>query len=169
MGLINRDRGLTIQGTDYCYWSEGAYGIIFAEKAARSIIKVYKKELEEDHVRSVFKSEIDAYNLAAFSEKISALIPGNFQLIPPIQVTDERGRDITDEFFPDLAFQTDFVKGDFCKIGVVNSAEALRVRQLFWEAGIHHTTDMSVTIGAKDTILKAIDFATAEHELMHRE
>ncbi len=30
MGLIFRNRGLTIAGTDYSYLDEGAYGVIFA-------------------------------------------------------------------------------------------------------------------------------------------
>src|SRR5690606_30906891 len=122
---------------------------------------------EENHVRSVFKAEIDAYDAAASSEEVSRLIPGNFQLFTVDHVTDKQVTDVTDEFFPDLAFKTDFVKGHFHKIGVVDSVEALRVRRLFMEAGIHHTIDMSITLGPEGRILKAVDFATKEHELMH--
>lgn len=40
---------------------------------------------------------------------------------------------------------------------------------LFHEAGIHHTIDMSVRVNADGIIVKAIDFATEEHDLMHDE
>lgn len=167
--FMNKDRGITIPGTGYDYLDEGAYGVIFVEMATSKIIKVYKRRANEEHVRSAFNAEVDAYNLAASSKEISNLVPGNFQLIPPIQVIDSDGMDISDEFFPELAFETDFVKGSFCKIGGVITAQALRVHRLFAEAGIHHTTDMSVTIGEEGNILKVIDFATVEHELWYGE
>lgn len=169
MGFLNQDRGLTIAGTDYSYLSEGAYGVIFADRTAGRVIKLFKRRSEEKHVRSVFRAEIDAYDVAASSEEVSSLIPGNFQLFAVDQVTDKQGKDVTGEFFSDLAFQTDFVKGHFHKIAVIDRAEASRVRRLFREVGIYHTSDMSVTVGAEGRILKAIDFATKEHELMHGE
>lgn len=131
MRFMNQDRGLTIVGTSYSYLSEGAYGVIFSERTAGRIIKLYKRRPEENHVRSVFRAEVDAYDLPASSAEVSSLIPGNFQVVALDQVTDKQGKDVTDELFPDLAFQTEFVKGHFHKIGVVDSAEALRVRQLF--------------------------------------
>lgn len=169
MGLTNQNRGLTIAGTEYSYLDEGAYGVIFADKTAGRIIKIYKRILEESHVCLVFRAEIDAYGFAASSAEISSLIPGNFQIVTQNQVVDSHGTNVTDEFFPDLAFQTNLVEGNFHKIGVVDSAEASRVRQLFRRAGIHHTSYMSVTVEVEGCILKVIDFATVEHELMHAE
>ncbi|WP_422073693.1 hypothetical protein [Tranquillimonas rosea] len=169
MGLTFQNRGLTIAETDYSYLDEGAYAVIFADKAVGRIVKVFKRRLKEAHVRSVFRAEIDAYDLAASSTEISDLIPGNFQIASPRNILDSHGANITDEFFPDLAFQTDFVEGYFHKIGVIGGAEASRIRQLFRRAGICHTSDMSVTIGPEGCIRKAIDFATVEYELTHDE
>lgn len=169
MGFVNETRGLSIAGTGFAYLSEGAYGVIFVDKVAKRIVKVYKRKPEEDHVRAVFKAEVDAYGLAASSADVSDLIPGNFQLYILERINDKQGQDVTGEFFPDLAFETDFVEGYFLKIGAIGSADRLRVRRLFQEAGIHHTTDMSVTVGPNGSILKGIDFAKEEHELMHGE
>ena len=169
MGLTFQNRGLTIAGTDYSYLDEGAYGVIFADRAEGKIIKIFKRKLMEAHVRSVFRAEIDAYDLASASNEISNLIPGNFQLVTPKIIVDSHGMDVSDEFLPDLAFQTDFVEGVFYKIGVIDRAEASRVRQLFWRAGVRHTSDMSVTVGTEGSVLKAIDFATVEYELTHDE
>lgn len=166
MSFANEARGLRIAGTGFGYLSEGAYGIIFADWPGR-ITKVYKWRAEEDHVRAVFKAEADAYGLAVSSPAVTALVPGNFRLCRVQQIIDKDGKDVTGEFFPDLAFETDFVEGYFQKIGAINSTEALRVRRLFDGAGIHHTIDMSVTLGPDGNVLKAIDFATEEHELMH--
>lgn len=169
MGLTFQNRGLTIAGTDYSYLDEGAYGVIFADKVVGRIIKIFKRRLNEAHVRSVFRAEIDAYDLAASSTEVSSLIPSNFQIVIPRSIVDIHGGNVTDKFFPDLAFQTDLVDGYFHKIGAIDSAEASRVRQLFRKAGIYHTSDMSVTVGTEGRIQKAIDFATVEYELTHGE
>jgi hypothetical protein len=167
MGFANETRGLRIAGTGFNYFQEGAYGIVFADGAAGRIMKIYKWRDEEDHARAVFKAEVDAYSLAAASTAVAALVPGNFQRRAAQQVADKYGKDATGEFFPDLAFETDFVEGYFRKIGGIDSAEALRVHRLFHGAGIRHTIDMSVTLGSDGRVRKAIDFATEEHELMH--
>jgi hypothetical protein len=169
MGFANEARGLAVAGTDFTYLSEGAYSVVFIDRAAVRIIKVFKRRPDEDHVRAVFKAEADAYGLAASSAEVSEVVPGAFRLCPVEQLIDKQGQDVTCEFFPDLAFETDFVEGDFYKIGVIGSAEASRVRRLFREAGIHHTSDMSVIISVDGIILKAIDFAVEEHELIHGE
>lgn len=169
MGFINETRGLAIAGTDFTYLSEGAYGVVFVDMAAGRIIKIYKRGAKEDHVRAVFKAEVDAYGLAASSAVVSDLVPENFRRCSPERVINNQGQDVTGEFFIDLAFEANFVEGVFKKIGAICSAEASRVRRLFQDAGIHHTNDMSVTVDSGGVILKGIDFATEEHELMHDE
>jgi len=169
MGFVNETRGLAILGTAFTYLSEGAYAVVFVDRAAGKIVKAFKRRPELDHVRAVFRAEADAYRLARSSAEVSVLIPGNFRIYTLGQVTDKHGQDVTDEFFPDFAFETDFVEGCFHKIGGIGGTDASRVHQLFHEAGIHHTIDMSVTFNADGIIVKAIDFATEEHELMHDE
>lgn len=168
MGFANEARGLRIPGTGFSYLSEGAYGIIFVDRATGRITKIYRRRPEEDHARAVFKAEADAYGLAALSPAVAALVPGNFRPCRVQQIIDKEGKDVTGEFFPDLAFETDFVEGYFHKIGAINNRdEAQRVCRLFHGAGIHYTIDISVTLDPDGNALKAIDFATEEHELMH--
>lgn len=167
MGFPNEERGLKISGTDFIYLSEGAYGVVFIDKATRRIRKISRRRPQEDHARAVFKAEFDAYALAMKTPVLSGLIPGDFRLCDPQHVIDREGRDVSGEFFADLAFETDFVEGTFHKIGSLGNDEALRVRRLFFDAGIRHTNDISVTLNADGVIVKAIDFAVQEHELMH--
>ena len=167
MGFPNEERGLKISGTDFVYLSEGAYGVVFIDKAARRIRKIWKRRPEEDHARAVFKAEVEAYGLAMKSPVLTGLIPGDFRLCDPQQIIDMQGQDVSGEFFTDLVFETDLVEGTFQKIGSLGSDEAFRVRRMFFDAGIRHTNDMSVTLSADGVIVKAIDFAVQEHELMH--
>jgi hypothetical protein len=169
VGFANEARGLRIAGTGFSYLNEGAYGVVFADRAAGRIVKIYRWRPEQDHARAVFKAEADAYGLAASSKAVAALVPGNFRLCTAQQIIDKDGKDVTAEFFPDLALEMDFVAGHFLKIASIDGTEALRVRGLFYDVGIHHTIDMSVTLGADGAVAKAIDFAIVEHELMHSE
>ncbi len=169
MGFVNETRGLAIVGTAFTYLSEGAYAIVFLDSAAGKVVKAFKRRPNLDHVGAVFRAETDAYGLARSSAEVSVLIPRNFRICNLGRVTDRHGQDVTDEFLPDFAFETDFVQGCFHKIGGIGGTNASRVHQLFHEAGIRHTIDMSVTVNADGIIVKAIDFATEEHELMHDE
>jgi len=117
MGFFNKCRGLSISGTGFSYLSEGAYGVVFVDPAATSVIKVYNSRPNlDDHVRAVFNAEIDAYCIAASSPAISHLVPGNFQRYTIKNVEDNGRQDVTGEFFPDFAFKADFIRGDFYKI-----------------------------------------------------
>lgn len=169
MAFPNEERDLKISGTDFIYLSEGAYGVVFIHKAARRVRKICKRRPEEDHARAVFRAEVDAYGLAMESPALAGLIPGDFRLCDPQQIIDRQGQDVSGEFFADLVFETDFVEGTFQKIGSLGSDEALRVRRMFFDAGIRHTNDMSVTLSADGVIVKAIDFAVQEYVLMHED
>ena len=163
MTFANAIRGLRIPETGFQYLSEGAYGVIFVDPAAVRIRKVFKARADEAHARAVFDAEVEAYGLARAKPSVADLVPGGFQLSPIQQVIDKDGSDVTIEFFPDLAFETDFVPGQFVKIGSIDGDEAARVRRLFLDAGIGHTIDMSVTLDSDGCIVRAIDFAVREH------
>lgn len=165
MTFANERRGLRIAETGFQYLNEGAYGVIFVDRAATRIVKVYKWREDEAHARAVFDAEVEAYHRARAVPAVSELVAGGFRPCSVPLVVDKDGNDVTSEFFPDLAFETDFVAGAFRKVGSVGSVEAARVRRLFHEAGIEHTVDMSVVIGTDGRIVKAIDFAVTEHVL----
>ena len=165
MTFANKSRGLRIAETGFGYLDEGAYGVIFVDRAAARIVKVYKWREDEAHARAVFDAEVEAYHRARAVPAVSELVAGGFRPCSVPLVVDKDGNDVTSEFFPDLAFETDFVPGEFRKIGSIDSVEAERVRRLFHEVGIEHTLDMSVTLDPDGRIVKAIDFAITEHVL----
>ena len=162
MGFPNETRGLRIADTGFADWDEGAYGVVFADRAAGRVRKVFRRLLDEDHVRAVFNSEIGAYAIATAYPLLVNLIPGGFQRCAAQQIIDSADQDVSKEFFPDLAFEMAFIDGTFQKVGTVIGGDAWRVRQLFHHEGIRHTNDMSVVLAVDGCIQKAIDFAVCE-------
>ncbi|WP_097523947.1 hypothetical protein [Sinorhizobium sp. BJ1] len=169
MILGNATRGLALAGTDFVYLDEGAYGVVFVNRDAGRIRKVYRRQQDEAHVRAVFKAEADAYIRAASAPALLCLIPAQFQLCTLQQVIDRDGNDVSAEFSADLAFETEFVNATFHKIGNIGGDEARCIHRLFLAAGIKHTTDMSVSLTADGRIYKVIDFAVEEHEIWHQD
>jgi len=167
MGFPNANRGLRLADTDFVYLTEGAYGLIFVSQATGRIRKLYRHNADENHVRAVFKAETDAYALVMKTDELATLVPGNFRLCPRQRVFDGAANEVSGEVFPDMAFETDFVVGQFLKIGFVYSPEAQRVRERFHALGINHTTDMSVCLTPEGRVAKVIDFAIEEHPLSH--
>lgn len=100
------------------------------DRAATRIRKVYRRQTDEGHVRDVFAAETGAYQLAAASPDVAVLVPRHFQVCSQQRIIDRQGRDISAEFFPDLAFETEFIDAPFQKIGSLGSEEAQRVRRL---------------------------------------
>ncbi|WP_284179534.1 hypothetical protein [Rhabdaerophilum sp. SD176] len=167
MSIANQERGLRLADADFVYLSEGAYGIVFVDRVAARIRKIYRRKPDEKHTRNVFESEVHAYRLAMGSESLQALVPAHFRLCVPQRIFDSIGTDVTAEFFPDLAFEAEFVDGRFSKIGDIDSREADKIRDAFHSVGIKHTIDMSVCVAPEGHVLKAIDFAVEEHELWY--
>ncbi len=165
MGFANEARGLQLAGSNFVYMTEGAYGLIFVDREAGQIRKIYRRKQDEQHVRDVFKSETEAYRLAETSPEVAALIPTGFAISSPQTMVDRDGNDVSGEIFTDLAFETEFVSGDFLKIGSIAGSEGSLVRDAFKVAGILHTSDMSVVLNEHGKIVKAIDFAVIEHEV----
>lgn len=136
MGFANAARGLRLAGTDFVYFSEGAYGVIFADRGAGRIRKIYRRRPEEAHAHAVFEAEAVAYERASAIPALSLLVPGGFQRCPPQSVIDGAGSDVSQEFFSDLAFETDFIDAPFMKAGSVASNDLQGVHELFRAAGI---------------------------------
>lgn len=68
------------------------------------------------------------------------------------------------EFYPSLAFESEFVEGRFDKLNLATELERERVNALFWKNKIFYTIDMSVCL-TDGKITKAIDFAMKDIEL----
>lgn len=169
--FANASRGLRINGTNFRYFTEGAYGAIFVDDKLRRIRKLYFHRGEDDiaHRRDVFAAEIGAYAVASKHPELSALTPSYFGVCGTQEIVDCANSDVTNEFCDGLAFEAEFVPCEFFKIGDarIPAAEYQRVTTLFRSFGIAHVTDMSVCL-RHEKIHKVIDFATQEYEPEHK-
>lgn len=165
MGFASELRGLKIMDTNFVYMTEGAYGAIFVDRADGKVRKVFLRKPDENHTRKVFYSEVAAYELASKVPNLGKMIPSGFKHCQCQLIIDKAGKDASNEFFGDMVFETNFIAGNFQKIGTLPSDQASPLRKAFHDAGIEHTVDMSVTLYDDGRIKAAIDFATEEHEL----
>ena len=157
--------GSRLEDPSYTYLSEGAYGVVFVNKTAGRIRKVaYRKQGADDaHCREVFDAEIKALKTAENSEILRTFVAAPIHAISGVSVVDRTGRNISDQFYEDLAFEAAFIPGQFVKIGTIGEPERSRVINLFNSAGIAHVCDASVIFEGQ--IKKVIDFALKEIEL----
>jgi hypothetical protein len=81
-------------------------------------------------------------------------------------MVDRIDNDVLDEVFPALAFQSEFIDGDFQKLGVQDEVHRTAVSESLREHGIYYTVDSSICLrGSK--VFKVVDFATKGVELWH--
>jgi hypothetical protein len=165
-GFRNAQRGLTISGTDYVYLDEGAYAVIFVDRKRGRVRKVYRNRPDagREHCCQVFSAETEAYSVAANEPDLKNLVPGHFSKCSGQEIRDGSGNDVTKEFYPDLAFEAEFIDCTFQKVAMASEEEWKRVTALFHKHGIKHTNDMSVCI-TDGRITKALDFAIREIQL----
>jgi hypothetical protein len=167
MSFANARRGLRIKHTNFEYLTEGAYGIVFVDKAANRIRKIYRRKHEApaSHCAETYETEAKAFEIASADEHLRGLIPEWHGRRSAQIIVDQSEKDVSDESYPDFAFEAEFVQGTFQKFGDISLEERERVGALFIERGITHVKDMSVILGDDGHVHKAIDFATKEIEL----
>jgi hypothetical protein len=127
----------------------------------KRIRKVYRRAHKPEHARSVFNAEVDALRKAGQADELRKLVPGFFGLCPEMKIIDRDGNDVTGEVYPDLAFEAEFLDGNFQKNIIAEEGERERVFALFQKHGINHVIDTNVTVQG-DKISKVIDFAVQE-------
>lgn len=148
------------------YHFGGAYGMIFFTTGCRAI-KVFKRNGHpRDHAVQVFKSEVDAYEIAKNVPELKHLIPEFFGVSSIDRIEDESGKDISDEFHLDLAYEMEKIDGQFVKANLGKYAELGEIERLFHLNGIRHTSDIDV-LQEKGAIKRIIDFATEKYWLEH--
>lgn len=165
MAFQNTERGLRIKGTNFVYHSEGAYGLIFLDKSEIRIRKIYKSTQPLDHRRKVFEAEIKAYEIASKTPELNDFVPQYFGRCTDIILIDKCGKDVTSEIDVTLAFEAEFIEGYFqkCSSFGVNEEKWNKIEEIFFNHGIYHMKDASVTLEA-DGIKKVIDFSVKEIE-----
>jgi hypothetical protein len=157
----NARRGLRILNTEYIYLTEGAYSVVFVDHNAQKIRKLFRSREKLEHCQEVFKSEMRAYEIALKADDLKVLVPSFFGQSPGSAVVDKDGNDATSEFYPDLAYELEYIPQQFEKIGVIPQPEMERIQKMFRDRGINHVIDMSVQVES-GRVLKAIDFAIEE-------
>ncbi len=147
-------------------FGEGAYSLVFLTSDGLAT-KVFKRrpDASEQHVKDVFKSEVEAYNIASKIKELRILIPHFYGQITCSRITNEKGLDISGEFYLNYAYQTKRVFGSFRKFGDIPREKTQSVQDLFRLAGINYVLDSCVLLGDNDEITCIIDFATKEYVL----
>jgi hypothetical protein len=163
----NGRRELRIPETDFVYLDEGSYGVVFVDRNAGRVRKIFLNKNSKEHASKVFNSEARAYEVAAGVPELAQLIPGGFKRCQPQSVVNRLDEDISSEFFSDLVFEIDYIEGRFEEAGRLICEDIDRVTDLLQTAGIKHVLDMSVVLDADDKVVCAIDFAIEEFELFH--
>jgi hypothetical protein len=165
--FANARRGLRIADSHFNYYTEGAYGIIFRDRDAGRICKVYRArpDLNKVHCQEVFEAEVKAYEIASEDRELRELVPAYYGTRSGLTIVDGTGTNVTQEFYSDLAFEAEFIDCDFQKLGVASRDEQARVMRLLGGKGIRHVIDTSVCLDENGQIRKIIDFALREIEL----
>ncbi|WP_292993695.1 hypothetical protein [Nitrosomonas sp.] len=148
-------------------YSNGAFACVFFDNSGFAT-KIFfkKKDISREDIEKVFQYEVDAHEIAAKNENIKKYVPEFFGTIQCNQkkIIDSCNKDISDRFHLDLAYKMK-------KIDAVSEEKGLndkRLIELFTQAGIEYVKDCSVLID-KDTNTFVIDFATKEHEIIHKD
>ena len=159
-----KNRKLHIKKGDYHYLDEGAYGVILKSNDCGKVIKLLHTNNSKDQCCKVFEAEVEAYEIAAASNELKDLVPIFYGQKKIEEILDSEGTNIINEFYGSLAFEVEFISGNFIKIGKIQPDEKRRISKLFSKEGIMHTNDASVLL--KDNkVIKVIDFSKEEHQL----
>lgn len=157
-----------IEGTNFAYLDHGAYATVFVDRAAGRVRKVFRVQNPHDsnHCANVYAAELGAYRIAQRHPKLALITPtfygtpSNFRIVGNVS-------DVTHLYHTAMTLELSFVPGTFEKVGADRSLLHSDTRAVFWDAGIRHLTDMSVTL--LDGLPIYIDFALIEFELSHDE
>ncbi|OTG94147.1 hypothetical protein [Acinetobacter sp. ANC 3832] len=152
----------------YRNYDNGAYGTVFFNKTNNKAIKVFKRKESnrDEQIKSTFKSEVSAYNIAMENNNLKTFVPEFYGEINDIEkILDEYGSDISKEYFLNLAYAMKyipkkFVKNNDYRVDVNHKNEVFK---LFDDAGITYVKDSSVSVKENGEIVYIIDFAVNDH------
>lgn len=166
MSFFNEGRGLHIRGTDFRYYSEGAFGLIFVDVDRGRARKIYRVKADTDHAHSaaLFESEVSAYEFAMASEPARNLVPQFFGRCRQVSILDRDGNDVSGDVYGELAFEMAFISGEFQKLSEFQESERARVTEILRKVGIFYVIDASA-VGCDGVISKVVDFSTKEIEV----
>lgn len=144
----------------------GEYGLIVVSDDLTRAIKLFHRiETTEEHAVTVFESEVQAYEIASSDPHLKAYVPDFYGVVTIDKVIDQKGFDISSSFFCSLAYEMGFVAGPFDGLRKRFSEKYPDLAQLFRNAGINYTSDVSVTYDKLGKLDKIVDFALERHVL----
>ena len=150
------------------YFEFGSYSFVFFRNGVAT--KIFRKNngIPEKHVKKVFLSEVEAYNLASSSQDLVKIVPKFFGTVQFEEIINKYDLYIDpSNFLLNCAYQMEHIKARFYKLGNYDIRDEVSKR--FANAGIHYLTDASIAIlkpHDKNSInFRVIDFAVQEHRL----
>ncbi|EPP2133006.1 hypothetical protein ACUNB3_000922 [Vibrio alginolyticus] len=147
-----------------CANDSGAYGLVVFNKLDNKAIKIFRKNHTREQAENVFNSECRAYEKAKNNLDVQKLVPKFYGTLSISKIIDRSGKDITQDYFTDLAYEMSFESGSFHKLNTISRSEISRITTLFNIAGISYVEDASVTLDGNSNVVKVIDFAEQEFE-----
>lgn len=146
------------------YFDEGAYSFVFFIGGIATKIFRRDKGLPEEHIRSVFNSEIEAYKRVQNSTDLIKITPKFLGAVLLEEISDNTSLSPkANILIPDCAYQMEYVPAQFVKLFTHPLYEEICER--FAAAGIFYLKDASVATLTPPTEdesinLCVIDFAT---------
>ena len=129
------------KGYELEFYKSGAYGTVFKPKNKDFVYKVFKSrntDLDNFLIENTFRSEVLAYKKLVQNENLKLHVPyyhGTVK-IDNIEINSEI---VTGEYRCDLAYQIQFIEGQFRKIG--HNKEVKDIISKFKTIDIHYIVD----------------------------
>lgn len=138
--------------------ARGCYGQLFIRPCGTKVVKVFFNRENEGKTRkeieAIFYSEVNAYKKASTHPELSHLVPKFYSTIIVSEGVGEPR-----EFYPDLAYEIDFISGHFAPIvcPLIQSESSDYVINLFDSVGLD-VSDSAATYSMNGIIQKVVDF-----------
>src|SRR5271169_5429847 len=116
-----------------------------------------RKSLEDELRRITFKSEYDAWEIAAKSEELKSIIPIYYGKCVITRINDENGSDVSDRYLLECCLSMEKINGKDIKFDLLKS-EYPEIIAKFQKAGIKYTLDMSAFPPDGNRAISLIDF-----------
>lgn len=113
-------------------YDEGFYGAVFFSLDGRATKVFHRKpDVPEAHVEQVFKSEVEAYEIASARQDLCGLIPTYFGCVSVQKIIDSAGEDISNNFYLDRAYQMQRIVDKFVKLKELTSEIRHEIYKIF--------------------------------------
>lgn len=145
-----------------CYIDEGSYGLVTFDHNRDKVVKIFKKNHTYEHANNVFRSEVEAYELASKNTDALRITPTFFGKVEIEEVFDEKGVNVTNNYHQKFAYKMSYENGSFVKINTIPDEEKKLIEDILHPLGIEYLMDSSVLLDDQERAICVIDFARKE-------